>query len=62
MAIGCLQVAFVETSPEALPKENAQAVQRLLYRARTGAKLGASTAPDAEEVGAIFLAWDQKGP
>ena len=44
MAIGRLQVAFVEARLEAFPKENAEAVQPLLYRAHTGVKLGASTA------------------
>ena len=32
---------------------NAEAVQRLLYRARTGVKLGATAAPDGEEVKAL---------
>ena len=46
MAIGRLQVAFIDTRLVDLPKENADAVQRVLYRARTGVKLGASAAPD----------------
>ena len=62
MAIGRLQVAFVEARLEALPKENAEAVQRLLYRARTGVKLGATAVPDAEEARALFLAWEEMGP
>ena len=44
-----LQVAIVESHLESLPKENAEAVQWLLYRARTGMKLGATAAPIAEE-------------
>ena len=35
MAIGRLQVAFIETCLVDLPKENINAVQRVLYRART---------------------------
>ena len=46
MAIGRFQVAFVEARKESLPKENAEAVQRLLYPARTGVRLGATAAPD----------------
>ena len=45
MAIGRLQVAFIETRLVDLPKENTDAVQRVLYRARTGVKLGATGAP-----------------
>ena len=48
MAIGRLQVAFVEARLESLPKENAEAMQRLLHRARTGVKLGATAAPDGD--------------
>ena len=44
MAIGRLQVAFVEARLELLPKENAEAVQRLLYRARTGMEAGCPNA------------------
>ena len=62
MAIGRLKVAFVEARLESLPKENAEAVQRLLYRARTGMKLGATAAPDGEEARALFLAWEEMGP
>ena len=42
MAIGRLQVAFIETRLVDLPKENVNAVQRVLYRPRTGVKSGAS--------------------
>ena len=45
MAIGLLQVAFMEARVVDLPKENAEAVQWVLYRARTGVKLGASVTP-----------------
>ena len=62
MAIGRLQVAFIETHLVDLPKENADTVQRVLYRARTGVKLGASAAPDGKEAGALFLAWEELGP
>ena len=62
MAIIRLQVAFVEARPEALPKENAEAVQWLLYRAHTGVKLGASAAPDAEQARALFFACVEMGP
>ena len=36
-------------------------MQPLLYRARTGAKLGASAAPHGDEAGALFLAWKEMG-
>ena len=49
MAIGRLQVAFVEARLEALPKENAEPVQRVLYQARARVKLGAFAAPDGAE-------------
>ena len=62
MAIGRLQVAFIETRLVDLPKENADAVQRVLCRARTGVKLGATGAPDGEEARALFLAWEELGP
>ena len=62
MAIGRLQVAFIDTRLVDLPKENADAVQRVLYRAGTGVKLGATGAPDGEEARALFLAWEELGP
>ena len=55
-------MAFIETRLEDLPKENADAVQRVLYRACTGVKLGATGAPDGEEACALFLAWEELGP
>ena len=55
MAIGRLQVAFIETRLADLPKENTDAGQRALYRARTGVKLGATGAPDGKEARALFL-------
>ena len=62
MATGRLQVAFMETRVMDLPKENVDAVQRVLYRARTGVKLSALAAPDGEEARALFLAWEELGP
>ena len=62
MAIGRLQVAFIETRLVDLPKENTGAVRWALYRARTGVKLGATGAPDREEARALFLAWEELGP
>ena len=62
MAIGRLQVAFIEARLVDLPKENVNAVQRVLYRARTGVKLVASAAPDGEEARALFLVWEELGP
>ena len=62
MAIGRLQVACVEARLVSLPKENAEAVQRLLYRARTGVPLGATAAPSREEARALFLACEKMGP
>ena len=55
-------VAFIETRLVDLPKENIDAVQRVLYRARTGVKLGATGAPNGEEARAFFLAWEELGP
>ena len=55
-------MAFIETRLVDLPKENVNAVQRVLYRARTGVKLDASAAPDGEEARALFLAWKELGP
>ena len=62
MAIGRLQVAFIETRFVDLPKKNADAVQPVLYRARTVVKLGATGEPDGEEAHALFLAWEELGP
>ena len=61
MAMGSLQVAFIEARLEDLPKESTEAVQRLLYRARTGVKLGASTSRDGEEARGLFLASEEMG-
>ena len=55
MDIGCFQVAFVEVHFEALPKEDAEAGQRLLYLACTGVNPGDSSAPDGEEYRALSL-------
>ena len=46
---------------EELPKDTATAVQRQLYQARTGVKLGATASPDSEESRALFLAWEELG-
>ena len=62
MAIGRLQVAFIEARLGDLPKDNTTAVQRVLYRARTGVRLGSSPATDGEEARALFLAWEEIGP
>ena len=62
MAIGRLQVAFIEARVEQLPKDTAAAVQRQLYQARTGVKLGATVSPHGEESQALFLAWEELGP
>ena len=62
IAIGRLQVAFIETRLVDVPKENVNALQRVLYRACTGVKLGASAAPDGEEADALFFAWEELGP
>ena len=62
MAIGRLQVAFIQTRLVHLPKENVDAVQRVLYRARTGVKLGATGARNGEEARALLLAWEELGP
>ena len=62
MAIGRLQVAFIETRLVDLPKENTDAVHGALYRARTGVKLGATGAPDGEDPRALFLALEGLGP
>ena len=62
MAMGRLQVAFIEARFGDLPKDNAVAVQRVLYRARTGVRLGASASPDGKEARALFLTWEELGP
>ena len=56
MAMGRLRVAFIEARQGDLPKDNATVVQRVLYRASTGVRLGSSAAPDGEEARALFLA------
>ena len=62
MARGCLQVAFIEARLGNLPKDNAVTLQRVLYRARTGVRLGAWASPDGEEARALFLTWEELGP
>ena len=62
MAIGWLQVAFIEACFVDLLKETADAVQRVLYQTRTGVKLSASATPDLEEARALFLVRKKIGP
>ena len=62
MAMGRLQVAFIEARLRHLPKDNATAVQRVPYRARTGVRLSSWAAPDGEEARVLFLAWEEIGP
>ena len=62
MAMGRLQVAFIEARLETLPKDTTETLQQILYRARTGVKLGSAAAPDGEESRALFLAWEELGP
>ena len=54
-------MAFIETRHVDLPKENADALQRVLYWACTGLKLGATGAPDGEEARALFLVLEEFG-
>ena len=62
MAMGRLQVAVIEACLGDLPKDNAVAVQHVLYRAHTSVRLGASASPDREEARVLFLAWEEIGP
>ena len=62
MAMGHLQVAFIDPRLEALPKDTTEAVQWILYRARTGVKLGSAATPNGEQSRALFLAWEELGP
>ena len=48
IAMGRLQTAFIEARLGDVPNNNATAVQRLLYRARTGVPVGSSVAPNGE--------------
>ena len=57
-----LQVAFMEARLGNRPKDNAVAMQHVLYKARTGVRLGASASPDGEEARVLFLAWEEIGP
>ena len=58
MAMGRLQVAFIEAHLADLSKDNTVAAQGVLYRARTGVGWGASAWLDGEEVWASFLTWE----
>ena len=62
IAVGVLQMAFIEAPLVDLQKENAEAVQRGLYRARTGSKLGASATPQGEEACTLFLLLEEIEP
>ena len=62
MGMGRLEVAFIEARLGDLPKDNAVAVQRVLYRARTGVRLGALASLDGEEARALFLTCEELGP
>ena len=62
VAMGRLQVAFIDARLGEFPKENATAVQHALYRARTGVHLGSLAAPNGEEARALFLAREDVGP
>ena len=55
MAMGRLQVAFIEARLGDLPKDSTVAVQHVLYLARTGVRFGASASPDGEEARALFF-------
>ena len=57
LAMGRLQVAFVEARLGDLPKDNAVAMQRVLYWARTIVRLGASALPHGDEA----WAWPATG-
>ena len=48
-AMGRAQVAFIEARLGHIPKDNAVAVQRMCYRARTGVKLDPSASLDEAE-------------
>ena len=62
MAMGRLQVAFIEARLGDSPKDNAVAMQCVLYRAHTGITLGASPSADGEEARALFFAWEELKP
>ena len=62
MAMGRLQVALIEGRVGHLPKDNATTVQHVVYRARTGARLASSAAPDGEETQVLLLTWEEIMP
>ena len=62
MAMGRLQVAFIEARLGDFSKDNAAAVQRVLYRARKGVGLRSSASRDGEEAWALLLAREEIGP
>ena len=60
MAMGRLQVAFIEPRPGDLSKDNAVAVQCVLY-GPCGVPLGASASPVGEEARTLYLKWKEVG-
>ena len=62
MDMGRLQVAFIEAGLGDLAKDNAVAVERVLYWACTGFVSFASASTDGEEARALFLTWEEFGP
>ena len=62
MAMDRLQEAFIEARLRDLPNDVAVAVQRVLYRARTGVSFGASASPNGEEARVLFLTWEDLRP
>ena len=62
MAIGRLQVAFIEARVEQLPKDTTAALRRQMHLPHTGAKLGATVSPNGAESQVLFLAWEELGP
>ena len=55
-------MAFIEARLGHIPKDNAVVVQRVLYRAWTSVRLGASAPPDGEEAQALLLIWEELRP
>ena len=62
MAMGRLQLASIDARLGDTTKDNALAVQRVLFRGCTGVSLGASASHDGEEARALFLTWEELGP
>ena len=62
MAMGRLHVPFMEACLGDRYKGNGEAVQRVLYGARTSVRLRSSAAADGEKAGALFLTPEDIGP